>query len=168
MKSRSNRLSRHWIACFLAAVLITIFSPNMLATSFGVTVNAQDGSISQSVSGFLFDRGRRQYYYEVYTFSDLFTLVDRVYMQSAKANIVVEIVPISVSVDLSCSIEKELGRCVGIAQSHLLEAHSAYVSSTRAGVDRTSSGAYLRVLAAAAVFAESSTGCGCTLVLNHD
>lgn len=168
MKSRSNRLSRHWVARFLAAVLITIFSPNVLTPSFGVTVTAQDGSVSQSVSEFLFDGGRRQYYYEVYTFSDLFTLVDRVYMQSAKADAVVEIIPISASVDLSCSLEKELGRCVGIAQNRMLEVHSAYVSAINACVGRTGSGVYSCVLTAAEVFAESSIGCGCTLVPDHD
>lgn len=168
MKSRSNCLSRHWVACFLVAVLITIFSPNVLTPSFGVPVTAQDGSVSQSVSGLLFDGGRGQHYYEVYTFSDLFTLVDRMYMQSAKADAVVEIVPKSVSVDLSCSIEKELGRCVEIAQNHMLEAHSAYVSTVNACVGRSGPSAHSCVLAAAAVFAESSTGCGCTLVSDPD
>jgi len=168
MKSRSNRLSRHWISYFLVVILITIFSSNMLTSSFGVPVTALDGSVSQSVSGLLFDGGRGQYYYEVYTFSDLFTMVDRVYMRSAKADAVVEIVPISVSVDLSCSIEKEIGRCVELAQNHVLEAHSTYVSAINGCVDRTGPSAHLCILATAAVFAGSSTGCGCTLVPDHD
>jgi hypothetical protein len=166
MKSHSNRLSRHLAACFIAALLATIISPDVLSPSLGVSVTAQDGLVSQSVSGKLFDGDRRQYYFQAYTFSDSFTLIDRVYMQNDKEDVVAEIVPITVSVDLSCPIETN-AECIRVAQKRTLQTYAAYVNAVNACVDRTPSGSYSCILAAAAVLGDSSTGCGCTLAPDH-
>lgn len=106
MKARGNRLSKQMVACVLAAVLIAMFSPNRLNTPFVTPVIAQGSEIWQSSGDSFYDVGRGQYYYEVYTSSPLFTLVDRVYMQPG-TDIVAEVVHIGDSINMSSPLEFE-------------------------------------------------------------
>jgi hypothetical protein len=163
MKLRFTYIRKFKVGSLFSAGLIVVFLLNAYTFSSNDSVNARERSTSQVVSGFFFDKGRKEYYREVYTFTDLFTLVDKVYVRDDKTDSTVEITSLSISVDLACAIEKEVGRCVELAQNDLLEAHSTYASAISDCAGRASSDSYLCMLKAAAVFAESPMGCGCTL-----